>query len=199
VKYAASPADGENWRNPYAPADRFWNTSFEEYFDETLATCRQALLRHGIDQPALHKSVHDLQAVRSEALSRPTFMHVDDIHGANMLVDGGQFQGFIDFEMSRLGNDLYLLGATLQWACLDNPAQWPPMRTGYEGEQGAPLSSDTLALVKLFAPFQNWCRFSWYWGSDEQPDWVWRGNVREKILEQLVQTLAVVESVVHGA
>jgi hypothetical protein len=72
------------------------------------------------------------------------------------------------------------------------------MRAGYEGEQGAPLSTDTLELVKRFAPFQNWCRFAWYWGSDEQPDWVWQRHVREKVVDQLGQTLAVVESVMQG-
>lgn len=113
VKYAASPADGGNWQNPYAPDDRFWSTSFNEFFDETLATCRDALVHHQIDHPTLHESVRHLQAVRSEVLARPVFMHVDDIHGANLLVDGDKFQGFIDFEMSRLGNELYLLGATL--------------------------------------------------------------------------------------
>jgi aminoglycoside phosphotransferase (APT) family kinase protein len=195
VIYAERPAADADWRNPYAPTDLFWSTSFEHYFDETLTTCQAALARHGIHDPELHRSVCNLQAVRSEALARPVFMHVDDIHGGNMLVDGETFQGFIDFEMSRLGNDLYLLGATLQWACLGDPAQWPPMRAGYEAALGAPLSPEMLELVKLFAPFQNWCRFAWYWGSDDQPDWVWQGQVRERTLEQLVQTLAVVESV----
>src|SRR6266567_790991 len=93
----------------------------------TVVTCRDALGRHRIDQPTLHASVRDLQAARSVVLAQPVFMHVDDIHGANILVDRDTFQGFIDFEMSRLGNELYLLGATLQWACLTNPAQWRPM------------------------------------------------------------------------
>jgi hypothetical protein len=62
--------------------DPFWSTSFDAFFDETLVTCRDALVRHRIDQPALHASVRQLQAVRSEVLARPTFMHVDDIHGA---------------------------------------------------------------------------------------------------------------------
>ncbi|RIK31072.1 MAG: hypothetical protein DCC55_36760 [Chloroflexi bacterium] len=196
MKYADRPAENADWQNPYAPTDRFWSTSFEHYFDETLATCRDALARHEIDEPALHESVRNLQAIRSEVLAQPVFMHVDDIHGANMIVDGDRFQGFLDFEMSRLGNELYLLGATLQWACLDNSAQWPPMRAGYEEEQGAPLSAHTVELVKIFAPFQNWCRFAWYWGSDDQPDWVRQGNVRERTLEQLVQTLDAVESVI---
>lgn len=197
VTYADRPAADTDWRNPYAPTDLFWSTSFEHYFDETLATCQNALVRHGIDRPALHESVRNLQAIRSEALARPVFMHVDDIHGANMMVDGETFQGFIDFEMSRLGNELYLLGATLQWACLDDPAQWPPMRAGYEQEQGSPLSPDTLKLVEIFAPFQTWCRFAWYWGSDDQPDWVWQGNVRETTLRKLVQIVEEAKSVVR--
>jgi len=91
------------------------------------------------------------------------------------------------------------LPGRMLWQEQDDPAQWPPMRAGYEQEQGAPLSTETLALVQHFAPFQNWCRFAWYWGSDEQPEWVWRGNVRETTLQRLVQTLEVVGSVVHGA
>lgn len=197
VKYAARPADGE-WQNPYAAdhhLSHFWRTSFEQYFDETLATCQAALTRHQINHPALHASVRNLQAARSEALSYPVFMHVDDVHGANMLVDGDKFQGFIDLEMSRLGNQLYLLGATLQWACLDESPRWSPMRAGYEAEQGAAFSPDTLALIKLFAPFQRWARFAWYWGSDEQPDWVWQDNVRETTVDKLLKILAVVDSV----
>jgi len=200
VKYAASPADNEA-QNPYA-ADHhlhhFWNSSFEAYFDETLATAQAALARHQINHPALHASIRNLQAVRNEALAYPVFMHVDDVHGANMLVEGDQLQGFIDFEMSRLGNELYLLGTTLQWACLEDSVQWQPLRAGYEEEQGIPLAAETLALIKLFAPFQRWRRFAWYWGSDDQPEWVWRDNVRQTTVELLIKTLTVVDSVVHG-
>ncbi|MBX3011888.1 MAG: aminoglycoside phosphotransferase family protein [Caldilineaceae bacterium] len=199
VTYAAKPTAGDDWQNPYAPQDSFWSTSFPAYYDEILTTCHAALLRHQISQPALHASIRNLQAIRSAVLARPVFMHVDDIHGGNMLVDGEQFQGFIDFEMSRLGNDLYLLGATLQWASLVDSVQWLPIQAGYEEEQGAAFSTDMLEQLKLFAPFQNWCRFAWYWGKDEQPDWVWQGNVREKVLAQLVQTLDVVESVMSGS
>ena len=69
------------------------------------------------------------------------------------------------------------------------------MRAGYEEERGAPLSANTMALVELFAPFQCWCRFAWYWGSDEQPDWVWRGDERDGVLTDLVHTLDVAQSV----
>ncbi len=200
VQYAASPADSES-QNPYA-ADHhlyhFWSSGFETYFDETLATAQAALARHQINHPALHASVRNLQAVRSEALAYPIFMHLDDVHGANMLVGGGQLQGFIDFEMSRLGNELYLLGTTLQWACLADSVQCQPLRAGYEEEQGSPLAPATQELIKLFAPFQRWRRFAWYWGSDDQPDWVWQDNVCQTTVEFLIKTLTVVDSVVHG-
>ncbi len=197
VQYAAQPADGKV-ANPYAIDHHmyaFWASSFEEYFDEILTTAQSALIRHQIHEPVLHESVRSLLAARSEVLAYPVFMHVDDVHGANMLVDGDQFQGFIDFEMSRLGNQLYLLGAALQWSCLDNPAQWAPLRAGYEEEQGAPFDPETLALIKLFAPFQRWCRFAWYWGKDEQPDWVWRDNVRQTTVDSLLKVMAAVNEV----
>ena len=171
----------------------FWASSFAEYFDEILTTAQAALIRHQINEPTLHHSVQNLLAARNEVLAYPVFIHVDDVHGANMLVNGEQFQGFIDFEMSRLGNQLYLLGATLQWCYLDNPAQWAPIRAGYEAEQGMPLTAETLALLKLFAPFQRWCRFAWYWGKEEQPDWVWRDNVRQRTVDSLLKILALVD------
>lgn len=201
VKYAARPQPGEDWQNPYASDDwliRYWNTTFEAYFTEILTTCQSALARHQLTLPALHESVRALQAAREEVLAYPVFMHADDIHGANMMADGDQFQGFIDFEMSRLGNELYLLGATLQWACLDESVHWPALRAGYEQEQGAPLAADTVALVKLFAPFKSWIRFAWYWGSDDQPDWVWQGNVRQVTVDMLVKTVARVNAVLYG-
>jgi Ser/Thr protein kinase RdoA (MazF antagonist) len=123
-------------------------------------------------------------------------MHGDDISGANTMVEGATFQGFIDFEMSRLGNELYLLGTALQWACLDNPSQWAPMRDGYEAERGTPMDREMVALLKLFAPFSNWCRFAWWWGSDDQPAWVWERNARGRTLNELLKTIAVVDSVV---
>lgn len=195
VHYAARPTDGKV-PNPYAVDHHmyaFWGSSFEEYFDEILTTAQAALIRHQINDPRLHHSVQNLLAARSAVLAYPVFIHVDDVHGANMLVDGAQFQGFIDFEMSRLGNQLYLLGATLQWCYLDNPAQWAPIRAGYEAEQGAPLAAETVALLKRFAPFQRWCRFAWYWGKEEQPDWVWRDNVRQRTVDSLLKILALVD------
>ena len=201
VKYAARPQTRAEWHNPYASADwlfRYWSTSFEEYFAETLAISQSALVRHQITLPALHQSLYALEAARDAVLAYPIFMHADDIHSANMMAAGDKFHGFVDFEMSRLGNELYLLGAALQWACLDDAVEWPALRAGYEAEQGAPLSAEKFALVKLFAPFKSWIRFAWYWGSDDQPDWVWQGNVRQATVETLVKTLECVESKVRG-
>lgn len=196
VKHAHKPAIGDAWQNPYAPDDAFWSTRFDEYFDTTLDTCVATLQRHQFDQPALLAAARNLQAARNEVMAWPTFMHGDDVSGANTMVEGAIFQGFIDFEMSRLGNELYLLGTALQWACLDNPSQWAPMRAGYEAERGAPMEQEMVALLKLFAPFFNWCRFAWWWGSDDQPAWVWERNARGRTLNELLKTIAVVDSVV---
>ena len=195
VAHAFTPGDNvDEWRNPHT-SDPFWNTTFETFFDEVITSSQRALKAHNLAQPPLQQSLANFRAARSEILDQRTFLHVDDVHGANIMVDQGKFAGIFDFEMSRLGNELYLLGATLQWACLGDQRQWRPMLAGYESERGTPLSRETRALVKLFAPFQNWIRFSWYWGSDEQPNWVWQRNVRQNILKQLIQTLDAVDEV----
>ena len=195
VQYAHRPTQEDAWQNPYAPDDEFWSTPFDEYFDTNLAICAATLQRRDFGQPALLAAVQNLQAARSEVMAWPIFMHGDDVSGANTMVTGDTFQGFIDFEMSRLGNELYLMGTALQWACLNNPSQWKPMQAGYEETRESPMDREMIALLKLFAPFFNWCRFAWWWGSDDQPDWVWERKARERTLNELVKTLEVVDSV----
>ena len=203
VRHAYRPSsDDAEWLNPHS-TDPFWNTSYEQFFNTTYAqffndvitTAGEALTRHEITHLKLRQSLADIKAAESEILNQPTFMHFDDVHGANIMVHEGNLQGFIDFEMSRLGNEFYLLGSALQWACLNDRTWWAPILAGYEQEQGAPLSAEKLRLLKVMMPFQNWIRFAWYWGSDDQPDWVWERNVRKKIAEQLSKALGIIESV----
>ena len=129
-----------------------------------------------------------LTGLRSAIVTRDSFLHVDDIHSNNLIVHDGRLQGFIDLEMSRFGNDLYLLGSALGTAC-HQPELWPSIRWGYETELGAGLDDETLLLIKQFVPFKLWIRFAWYWGTDDLPDWVVRGNNRQMVIDGLIKVL----------
>ncbi|MEM7531724.1 MAG: aminoglycoside phosphotransferase family protein [Chloroflexota bacterium] len=197
MQHAYIPGDDDNeWINPHTD-DIFWNSTFETFFDTVINDSFAAIAFQKMNQPQLQQALEHLQSARSEILDQRVFMHSDDIHGANIIVYDGVLQGFFDFEMSRLGNELYLLGATLQWACLSNPTQWQPMLSGYEDARGERLSADMLRLLKLFVPFQNLIRFAEYWGSDDQPDWVWERNARERTLSQLIELLDGVDTVMR--
>ena len=199
VKFSYRPDSRHTWDNRKSAGvdlNFFWKSEFETFFDGIIETCREGLSRHRFGQKQLHHSIETLTEMRDQILERDVFLHVDDIHTNNLIVNEGELQGFIDLEMSRFGNDLYLLGSALQSATLDDPQQWRCILEGYEEEQGSSLSEQTLFLVKIFAPFQNWIRFAWYWGTDALPRWAIKRNVRQKTVEQLVRTFETVDSIV---
>ena len=62
----------------------------------------------------------------------PEFVCMDDFHYANIIVDGRAFQGFIDLEMCRYGNEALALAAAMNSVIQCYQLErWPVSRHGY--------------------------------------------------------------------
>lgn len=101
-------------------------------------------------------------------LSLP-FICMDDFHYSDMIVDGPEFQGFIDLEMSRYGNEIMVLAAVLASISPRQLDRWSWIRQGYENGRGRTLDNAMIALAAKVAPFTRWVRFMWYWSTDDIP------------------------------
>ena len=132
---------------------------------------------------------------RDELLSFPSFVCMDDFHYANMIVEGSKFQGFIDLEISRYANEVLALAAAMNSIthCYQ-PERWNLIRQGYEEGIGRKLDDETLRLAAEVASFTHWIRFSWYWGTDELPDWAVKRNTRVKVVSDIKKSVEGIEA-----
>ena len=139
-----------------------------------------------------------LQKNRDAILAHPTFIQMDDFHTGNIIVDGDKLMGFIDLEMTRYGNEVFLLAAALAMtADEEQRGQWNWIRQGYEYRRGKPIDSDLLYLAGISASFCQWTRFMWYWSTDDLPQWAIEANMRKsvttdiKIITETIQKLGL--------
>jgi hypothetical protein len=130
------------------------------------------------DKSVLGMSLSALRRNRDAILAYPTFVQMDDFHTSNIMVDGTELTGFIDLEMTRYGNEVLVLAAVLAMMQNGRPERWDWIRRGYEDGQGEPIDDDLLFLACIAAPFSQWTRFMWYWGTDDPPQWVVKENLR---------------------
>jgi len=92
----------------------YCQSNVETLFD--LVTERSAKVLAEKDVPyknILNTSLSVLQKNRDAILAYPTFIQMDDFHTGNIIVDGDKLMGFIDLEMTRYGNEVFLLAAAL--------------------------------------------------------------------------------------
>jgi hypothetical protein len=171
----------------------FWNSSLPDFFDGLIDACLSEMTRFGVDDPVLLKSIRAMAERRSEFLGLKAYVHPDDIHENNMVVEDEFLRGIIDLEMSRTGNDIYLLCAALNSKSLRDPFFRDAFRQGWESKRGSAIDARTMALVKVFLPFQIWIRFGWYFNSDDPAEWVVQD--RKVTLTQLKETIQFSDSV----
>jgi len=141
----------------------------------------------------LIESLSTLQKNRDAILAYPTFIQMDDFHTGNIIVDGDKLMGFIDLEMTRYGNEVFLLASALAMtADEEQRGQWKWIRQGYEYRYGKPIDNDLLYLASISASFCQWTRFMWYWGTDDLPQWAIEANMRKSVttdIKMIVETI----------
>ena len=126
----------------------------------------EVLAEHEVPhRTVLEASLLELRKERDALLAYQTFIQMDDIHTNNVMVDGHELTGFIDLEMTRYGNEVFLLAAALAMTLTGRPEGWAWIRQGYEDVRG-PMDGRLLSLIRVAAPFSQWCRFMWYWTGD---------------------------------
>jgi hypothetical protein len=83
-------------------------------FDTVMERAAKILAEHNVpDAEVLKTSLSSLQQNRDAILSYPSFVQMDDFHPHNIIMDGPQLRGFIDFEMTRYGNEVLLLASAM--------------------------------------------------------------------------------------
>lgn len=183
---AAAPYIG---LKPGIDLDFYRVTDLPTFYDYVVETGLQALAEHDIPQhELLTNTLRQLKCIRDEVLSFPPFVHQDDVHLNNLIVEGTDFRGFVDLEMCRQGNEVLLLAAALTM-CLPTPSLWPSLRSGYEATRGIALDPEMMALIRQTTTFSQLIRFAWYWGTDELPQWAIADNMRSAIVRHIVKTV----------
>ncbi len=142
----------------------------------------------------LMPSIRALENKKDEILAFPNFIHMDDFHDNNIMTDGKRITGFIDLEMTRLGNEILFLGQVLL-GCGTGIFSWKPFRKGYEEMKGKSLSQKKLSLIKIAAFFPLWSQFAWYWSINELPWWAKEGNMQLSVVNQIKKAVNEIESV----
>ena len=171
---------------------RFYReANLETFYDSVVATAARGIRENDVpDSGLLDQSLSEIHEAREPILAYPAFVCIDDFHYSNIIVDGAHLQGFIDLEMTRFGNEILLLAAAMASVSIARMTasptdRWSWIRTGWESERGKTFSDQEILLAAAFAPFSQWIRFSWYWGTDEVPQWVRDRNVRSSVVEDL--------------
>ena len=178
------------------PDYRFYATAnLESFFDAVTECSARILTEKDVPHKAiLERSLSDIYTNREVILSFPRFIYMDDFHYANIIADGPKLQGFIDFEMTRYGNEILVLAGVLASMIPQQPERWSWIREGYEDGQGQALASELISLAAIFAPFNRWIRFMWYWGAEEEPEWAKTRNVKERVVEDIKKTVALMDT-----
>ena len=162
------------------------------FFDTTVARAAKVLRDRDVPhKEALTRSVNSLEGNRDALLAYPSFMHMDDFHTNNIMADGSRITGFIDLEMTRSGNEVFLIGTALASMCR-RPEVWPSFRRGYEHARGLPMDDSLLALVRSVAPFSRWIRFTWYWSTDDLPWWAEEMDLRSSAVDEIMAALEAI-------
>ena len=144
----------------------YCQAALDVLFDTVTGRAAKVLAREEVPHEALlTDALRALRGARDAILAYPTFIQMDDVHTHNVIVDAPEVTGFIDLEMTRYGNEVLLLAAALPMALGGWSEGWTWLRRGYEEGRG-PMGGDLLALVRVAAPFSQWCRFMWYWTGD---------------------------------
>ena len=139
------------------------NADLPTLFAAVIETSARVLADENIpEKTTLQSSLTALEKNQAAILAYPSFLQMDDVHTANIMVDSAALQGFIDLEMTRCGNEVLLLAAALVM-CGEQHDQWSWLRAGYEETAGCPLDESTLALARVATPFSQWLRIMWYW------------------------------------
>lgn len=163
------------------------------FFDVTLARAAKVLRDRDVPhKETLARSLAALTQRRDAILAYPSFVHMDDFHTNNIMADGPTITGFIDLEMTRPGNEVFLLGAALS-SMRRRPASWRSFRSGYETARGTAIDDAMLNLVRTAAPFSTWIRFTWYWSTDDLPWWATDMDLRTSAVRDIHDIVEAVE------
>ena len=139
------------------------NADLPTLYAAVIETSARVLADENIREKAtLQSSLTALEKNQAAILAYPSFLQMDDVHTANIMVASAALQGFIDLEMTRCGNEVLLLAAALVM-CGERHDQWSWLRAGYEEIAGCPLDETTLRLARIAMPFSQWIRIMWYW------------------------------------
>jgi hypothetical protein len=136
--------------------------------------------------------LEEMEQCQNEVLAYPSFLYMDDFHFANMIADGATFQGFVDLEMTPLGNEVLALARVIRSMAHVHLHRWPEFLEGYESRTGTPVDQDILALAARFSTFTLWIRFVWYWEPEEPPQWTLKKDLRSKVFQEFRETVECV-------
>ena len=164
----------------------YCSASVETFFDTITESSARILKEKDVPHKIiLEKSLSAMRAHRDTLLSAPQFIYIDDFHYANIIADGPTLHGFIDFEMTRFGNEIFVLANVLASMIPKQPERWAWIREGYEEGHGHVLDADLISLAVIFAPFTHWIRFKGYWEPEEEPEWVKKRGVKKRVVENI--------------
>jgi hypothetical protein len=196
VEFAPGAKDASVGHQNISPQEEFFDyrfyseanlpTYFDTVCDRSLRAFDERHVPHGA---ALKESICAIRDRREEILSFASFVCMDDFHYNNMIVDGIELQGFIDLEMTRYGNEVLALAAFLSSVPQRQMDRWTWFREGYEAGRRRPLEPRLVHLAATAAPFTNWIRFSWYWSTDNLPQWAIDRKQRPKTIEAIEGTI----------
>jgi len=168
----------------------YCQADLDVFVDTVMESAAGALSTKDVPHAELLKgTLSTMQANRDALLALPRFVYMDDFHYANMIADGPNFQGFVDFEMTRYGNEALVLAGVLNSIPSAQKERWLWVRQGYEAERGKALDDTLIDLAFTFASFSKWIRFMWYWSSDALPEWAQKSNVRMSVVEGIKDTV----------
>ena len=110
-----------------------------------------------------HRSLEFIELQLGAILSQPRILYGQDV--GNLHVQGGQFMGFFDLEMCRVGCAAMQLAAAPSGG---EPEPWGRFRSGWEEVTGKPLEPSGLEAVAAARQLLGWreiCRYMSYDGT----------------------------------
>jgi len=162
-------------------------------FDTTVDRAERVLQ----DRPVPHRKVltealNRLQENREVILSFPGFLKMDDFHTNNIMAQDSKVTGFIDLEMTSIGNEPLLIAGALA-SLWQRPEAWKAFARGYEHARGKEKADPVFRLARIAAPFSAFVHFTWYWSTDDQPWWTKVEDFRSMAVQGIMTAVTATE------
>ena len=193
-QYSLHPMRNQQWerhcKTGVVDLNYYRHSAWPDFVNEIIKRCLHAMDAHDLRDSELIYSIEAISDYCDAFVEFEMFFMGSDFGSNNMIVNQGHFQRFVDLEMSRYANAIYLVGTGMFMVWRQSPHHLDSLVNGYLDASGRTDVDSFLRLCRVYAPFSYWVNFAWYFNMDKLPPWAVATNHKQKILNLITSTVS---------